>query len=67
MTALPLNNDKIAALNDDIAAYNDDIAQYNDNIATYTYSNDGIAAFKGSVSRDLQPPVFFLIRTHLGP
>ena len=24
-------------------------------------------SFKGSVSRDFRPPVFFMIQTHLGP
>ena len=26
-----------------------------------------IEALKGSVSRDFQPPVFFMILTHMGP
>ena len=26
-----------------------------------------LSTFKGSVSRDFRPPVFFMIRTHLGP
>ena len=26
-----------------------------------------VGFFKGSVSRDFRPPVFFMMRTHLGP
>ena len=36
-------------------------------IMTTVFSLHTVRRFKGSVSRDFRPPVFFMIRTHLGP